>query len=268
MTLDTEMWCTLAERLNKFHQENKPNNKWWKIESWSASTPFHFDYTNYNSGNYDSMWQMNIDLHDAMGEYWLQIKHDPQKVFQYAIWIVEEWGAINSNDASTIQSYCSRILRFEPLDGQRGVASYSKILSAINRRRYFILDARVAFSLNVLQLEFPDSLRQYFDVAAGLNKSIEIFNKEFPYGKFNNVGYQRNNNAVYSIYNNVVSLMAKHLGVSGIEVEMMLFSNADLLVPPAQDAAALFACNIDYHMKKREKMIREANERLRGLGII
>lgn len=268
MTLDIEMWCALAERLHSFHQASKPNNKWWEIRSWSATTPFQFNYNAYNASNYDSMWQMNIDLHDAMGEYWLQIKHDPKKVFQYATWIVEGWGAIGGNYASTIQSYCNSILRFEKLEKHDGVASYSKILSAVNRRKYFILDARVAASLNILQLGFMDGCRQYFDVPAGRNEAIKKFNATFPYAKFQNIGYKRYNKKVYSIYNEVIFFMAKHLGLSGIEVEMMLFSNADLLVPSEKDATALFAENMNYRKSKRDAWIQETNERLKAAGII
>lgn len=268
MTLDIELWCALAERLHSFHEASKPNNKWWGIGSWSATTPFKFNYYAYNPSNYDSMWQMNIDLHDAMGEYWQQIKHDPKKFFQYATWIVEGWGGINSNDAGTIQSYCNSILRFDKLEKHYGVASYSKILSAVNRRRYFILDARVAASLNILLLSFMDGSRQYFDVPAGRNEVIKNFNATFPYAKFQNIGYKRYNKKVYSVYNEVIFLMAEYLGLSGIEVEMMLFSNADLLVPSEKAAAALFAKNINYRKSKRDTLIQETNERLRAAGII
>lgn len=268
MNLDIEMWRALAERLQSFHETSKPNNKWWKIEGWRTTTPFYFDYYSYNASNYDSMWQMNIDLHDAMGEYWLQIEHDPKKVFQYATWIVKKWGGIQRPYASTIQSYCDRILRFERLDGHKGVASYSKILSAKNRRRYFILDARVAASLNILQLDFMDGYRQYFDVEDGQNKAINKFNAMFPFAKFQNIGYRRYNKKVYSMYNDVIFLMAKHLRVSGIEVEMMLFSNADLLVPSKKAADAWFAKNTQDRKRKRHAQFQETEQRLKASGVM
>jgi hypothetical protein len=262
------MWRALAERLQSFHETSKPNNKWWGIGSWSATTPFQFNYNAYNASNYDSMWQMNIDLHDAMGEYWEQIKHDPEKVFKYALWIVEEWGAIHSNLPSTIQSYCDRILRFEKLEKHDGVASYSKILSAVNRRRYFILDARVAASLNILQLDFMDGTRQYFHVTTGQNKAIKKFNAIFPFAEFKKIGYRRYNKKVYSMYNDVIFLMAKHLGLSGIEVEMMLFSNADLLLPSNKAADALFTENTEDRKRKRHAQFQETEQRLKALGFI
>lgn len=268
MTLDTDLWSSLADKLQAFHQANKPHNKGWSVGAWSATTPFYFDYSFYNHADYDSMWSMNIDLHDAMGQYWQSIEGDQQRLISFAKWIVVEWGAISGNNESTLAGYCASIAQLTPLDGRDGVASYSKILSAKNRYRYFILDSRVAFSLNVLQLSHLEGAKIYFDIVDGRNVAIRKFNKKFPFREFKKIGFVRKNASVYSTYNKIVLLMAQHLKVSGIEVEMMLFANADHLVLSDTDAQALLSRHYNYQQDKKRAQIAAATERLRQQGFM
>ena len=68
--------------------------------------------------------------------------------------MIQSWGGIRKHKEQTLENYFYKVKNFNTIDGKEGVASYSKLMAAKNCEKFFILDARVAVALNVLQLEY------------------------------------------------------------------------------------------------------------------
>lgn len=266
MNLDGEMWARLAVQIAKIHEKNKKSNRGWLLKPWTSTIPFQFDFSIYNQSNYDSMWQMNIDLHDAMNEYWSEIKHDTPKLNEFATWVVKDWGGIAGNDEDTIQEYCAKSFTPWLLIRNDGVASYSKILSAKDRKRFFILDGRVAATLNVLQLLFPRGRKLYFDLADSTNQNVKNFNAQYKKTHFKNIGYEVSNRDIYAKYNDIIIIMSRELRISGIEVEMMLFDNAVSIVSNTGKIDDLFRRNIVVRRRRALKDREKTADRLKSQG--
>ena len=62
-------------------------------------------------------------------------------------------------------------------------------MAAKNCEKFFILDARVAVALNVLQLEYFGGHRYFFDVLGTQNKQISAFNKIYKRKQYEAIGY-------------------------------------------------------------------------------
>ena len=96
------------------------------------------------SGNLEECIALKQHLTDAWS------RADVAEKAKLAKWIVADWGGVRSNRPITLQGHLDQIENdSRPL---KGVASYSKILSVVNCTQYAIYDARVAVSLNAVQL--------------------------------------------------------------------------------------------------------------------
>ena len=103
-------------------------------------------------------------------------------------------------------------------------------MAAKKCEKLFILDARVAVVLNVLQLDYFGGHRYFFDVLGSQNKTISVFNKIYKRKQYEAIGYVPFEGNTYSFFNALILKMADYLRVRGIEVEMMLFDNAKNII--------------------------------------
>jgi hypothetical protein len=111
----------------------------------------------------------------------------------------------------------------------KGVATWSKILTVRNPNYYAIYDARVAASLNAIQLISAIKEPIFFPQVPSRNSKISNFQKwisrRFP------KAIRVSRNRAYREYVSLVGAVARNSGLaSPDEVEMILFANAETLV--------------------------------------
>ena len=247
MTVGTRLPVSLAKKIAKLHKRHQTSNRGWAINNGFAnSTPFEFDYASYDKDSYDDMWRMNVELHDAMNEHWNHTEGDDAAQDAFGLWVIQSWGGIQSHKPETLARYIYEAKNFTSMDGKQGVASYSKLMAAKDCNRNFILDARVAVTLNVLQMDYFGGHRYFFDVLGTQNKQISAFNKIYKRKQYDAIGYVPFEGNMYSFFNELVLKMADYLGVRGIEVEMMLFDNATNIINDMDAIAESYVENEKY----------------------
>ena len=247
MTVGTRLPVSLAKKIAKLHKRHQTSNRGWAINNGFAnSTPFEFDYAAYNKDSYDDMWRMNIELHDAMNEHWNATVGDDAAQDAFGLWVIQSWGGIRKHKEETLKRHLYEAKNFNSIDGKDGVASYSKLMAAKNCERFFILDARVAVALNVLQMDYFGGHRYFFDVLGTQNKQISAFNEIYKRKQYEAIGYVPFKGNIYSFFNELILKMADYLDVRGIEVEMMLFDNATNIISDMDAIAESYVENEKY----------------------
>lgn len=183
-----------------------------------------------------------ITLKHHVNEEWLRV--DKAQRFELAKWIVEEWGGVGRNGVGTIESYVKAILEGNFKTPLQGVASYSKILSAIDSKQYAIYDARVVASLNALQMLMNASNPLFFrhlssrNPIIGGNKKGIGFNKTFPKKMLVQRGWVLvPDDESYATYLDLLhSLKDEFPGHEVYHLEMVLFSMGPDLCKQAMEA--------------------------------
>jgi hypothetical protein len=271
MNVGTRLPISLAKKLSKLHNRHYTSNRGWAIKNGFAnSTPFEFDYDAYDKRSYTDMWRRNIELHDAMNSYWNETVDNDAAQDAFGLWVIQSWGGIRKHKDKTLERYFYEAKNFSTIDGKEGVSSYSKLMAAKNCDKFFILDARVAVALNVLQLEYFAGHRYFFDVLGTQNKKITAFNQIYKRKQYEAIGYRVFEGDMYSFFNALILKMAEYLGVRGIEVEMMLFDNAENIIADLDTIEQKYANNNEYWQRrlsdldKRKK--KRTTERLKSAG--
>lgn len=90
-----------------------------------------------------------LDLKRKLNALW-HSKPDARR--EIAKWIVTDWGGVRGNRADTLEAHFQRAEGRDRSTPFTGVSSYSKILAVVDPQRHAILDARVAVSLNAIQV--------------------------------------------------------------------------------------------------------------------
>ncbi|GAB4038636.1 hypothetical protein [Spirosoma jeollabukense] len=166
-----------------------------------------------------------IALKHYLTESWS--KADAEEKAKLAKWIVADWGGVRGNHSVTLQAHLNQIENdARPL---KGVASYSKILSVVNCTQYAIYDARVAVSLNAVQMTIGSTKPVFFQYVPSQNKTIQAFAKAYPIQEL--VGNRKwdkvARDATYTTYLELLHKLKSHFTDTEIyHLEMTLFSLA------------------------------------------
>jgi len=174
--------------------------------------------------NAESQYSQNVELKQKLFELYLSGNDDTKiEVTNYYIAV---WGGVRRNKLDKMKFYAFA----SPLDlmaqGVSGVASWSKALSIRNPSKYAIYDARVALSLNCLQIQEQVDIPKLFPLLKGQNKRINAgSNFVLEYSKLNS--WQKiDASEFYDQYISVLSNVAVSLKVEIYVLEMLLFSHA------------------------------------------
>ncbi|MEZ0539685.1 hypothetical protein [Fibrella arboris] len=163
-----------------------------------------------------------------------------------ARWIVAGWGGVRTNREETLEAHLAMSLDENSNKPLKGVASYSKILSVVDCKKYAIYDARVAACLNAVQLYTEAKSPVFFRYIPSRNgefKSygrednfIKIFSKETLVGTKKEIasGIRKwtevEPDHTYSTYLHLLNTMKKYFpGKELYHFEMALFSAAPFL---------------------------------------
>ncbi len=249
----------LAKKLSKLHADNFSTSETFIIEKNIVTTcPFAFNFTEHNDKTPEGRWHYNIAFRDAINAQWrtLQNSNNEGELFKLAKWMVEKWGHINGNKDETLLDYVKRS-KHAIIEKTDKMSSYSKILSAINRHKYQIFDARTAVCLNVMQLDFFAGTRYYLQVSnqdSSRNKKIDEFYEAFPKSEFMRIGYKpiysTLNITSYRFYLDLVDDIALRMNEEPIVVEQMLFTYSELLVTNLEEIAEKFRANREWLTKR------------------
>lgn len=148
-------------------------------------------------------------------------------------WVIADWGGIKGNRDATIERFVDAICEGQYPSEIKGVASYSKILSFIDPNRFAIYDARVAISLNAIQLLRGERNGTAFTYLPGRNTKLQEF-RSLPSTQRRallQVGWNAvKANDCYTFYLNTLKRVNSELGMGKLyELEMSLFADAEKL---------------------------------------
>ena len=173
-------------------------------------------------------YEKNIFLKENSSKIW-----NEGSKFDIAKWAIKNWGGIGGNKNETIEKYLNEIENKNYPSYIKGVASYSKILSFIKPEEFAIYDARVAISLNALQLLCKSASGVAFTYLDGRNNALTLFRNSEPTKTKNLIknGWQEiPKNDCYSIYLNYLKIVNSYFPTSKLyELEMSLFADAESL---------------------------------------
>jgi hypothetical protein len=156
--------------------------------------------------------------------------HIRQEITEYYI---AKWGGIRRNTQENIRIFAFDTPASLIARGSRGIASWSKALCIRCPNEYAIYDARVALSLNCLQITGPVNLPMRFPLLLGQNKLISLGSRMvLRYASVHGWAIARERD-FYREYNDVLSFAAQLLGVGLYTLEMLLFAKAPELLQEA-----------------------------------
>lgn len=184
-------------------------------------------------------FRANLILKQKLNEKW-QFADSITKL-KIAKWIVADWGGIKRNSDQTIAKYVKELEKNQFDTPYKGVSSYSKILMAINSKKFAILDARVIVSLNAIQFINRVQEGLFFPyITAGRNKVTGHAGTKtgFAYLPKYNVVKSKNDfpkwtiidqTFVYMEYINLLKKLENQTKFKLSEIEMALFADAEKL---------------------------------------
>ena len=158
-----------------------------------------------------------------------------------ARWIISSWGGIPKLSKYTNEYIQSALAKEYPkkLDG---VASYSKLFAMFYPKEFAIYDARVAVSLNIIQLLCEGNQAIFFPYLSGRNKitgnqeTKQGFSRmsEFSRKQISDTSqilwHEISRDKVYPLYNQILNSVCDSNKLNLYDVEMLLFSKAEELV--------------------------------------
>lgn len=190
-------------------------------------------FPNYSHlGNFTEVDGSNYEKNIALKTHSHKIWADGDK-YEIANWVVSNWGGIRTNKPSTLTKYVDDIVIGNIPSDLKGVASYSKILSFMDPHRFAIYDARVAISLNAIQLILSNQTGIAFNYLSGRNTALAKFRRHpsTPIRELSSRGWHRSDpNDCYALYlrklNEAKAALRPH---PLYELEMALFADAEVL---------------------------------------
>jgi hypothetical protein len=157
---------------------------------------------------------------------------------------IVDWGGVRGNLPETLEAYHAASAGENIARGKTGIASWSKALCVRDPLRYAIFDARVAASLNALQIIHRSRIGEpvCFPVLASQNGTVKRANAQLR-SHFREHAWPRVRPGFYTDYLEVCRFAASRIGTPGQPlpihaVEMALFAHTEELLREAFPEAA------------------------------
>lgn len=178
-------------------------------------------------------WRRNVKLRYKLSEHWkgLVERDNLNEALAITRWIIKDWGGIKNITDATIKGHFLDAVyqkHFLPFDH---ISSKSKALALIRPEKLQIYDARVAVSLNVIQLAADTETRLYFSIPPTQIRSIQhdedCFQARLPqiaFEEFNFMAVPLED--IYTVYTQLLLRISTNMQLSPVEVEMWLFGLA------------------------------------------
>lgn len=187
--------------------------------------------------------QQNIELKWHLAKHWASAALDEK--IRIATWIVSDWGGIRRNSEMRILGYVNQADAERPATPFAGISSYSKILAIKDPDRYAVFDARVAASINAIQLldvsrrRLTPSDALAFAIPAGRNSAVTDFrNNDGALASLARRGFALvETDSIYGAYSRLLNdIKCRVGGLSLLQIEMVLFARAPALCEDARRA--------------------------------
>lgn len=143
------------------------------------------------------------------------------------------WGGVKRNSIEKIRRYSLDDPEHLIANGAQGVASWSKALCIRDPARYAIYDARVALSLNAIQVVAGVEAPVLYPLLSGQNKLVNEGSRRICRHACGNNWPEVEEAAFYQQYNEVLAAAANALQVNHYTLEMLLFAHAPMLLRAA-----------------------------------
>jgi hypothetical protein len=224
----------LASTLNRFGNRLNKDFLWreQKAALKSLASLTSYEFVNELNQEKDN-WRRNVKLRYKLSEYWKDlVKQDKlNEALAVTRWIIKSWGGIkNISDTTISEHFADAVYKkyFLPFEH---ISSKSKALAFIEPEKLQIYDARVAVSLNVIQLAADTDTRLYFTIPSTQIRSIQhnedCFQARLPQAAFEEFDFVPVPlEDIYSIYTQLLLKVARDMQLSPLEVEMWLFGLA------------------------------------------
>ena len=201
----------------------------------------------YNSSNGAKLsvdgktnYEKNVALKKLISK---KLEQEDLNIRAVSKWIIQKWGGI-TRLSKNIEAYIDCAKEKKYLDTLDGVASYSKLFAMFHYKEFAIYDARVAVSLNIVQLLSAEKNALFFPFLPGRNKITGHDPKdgrgfsrlnEFSKTQIVNTSLQEwyttsPRAEVYRVYNDILKRVSKRIDWPLHDIEMHLFSKAEDLV--------------------------------------
>lgn len=156
-----------------------------------------------------------------------ELSKNPNRREELTKFYIERWGGVNGNKPETMKIYASNTPSSIIERRAKGVASWSKALTILDPATYAIYDARVAFSLNALQLTAKIEKPLRFPILQSQNTLLKRTSELL---KSKTKGWDRlDGDVFYSEYLKLLNTVAKEMRVTIGDIEMCLFAKAEEL---------------------------------------
>ena len=214
--------------LNRYFKSELP-----KLEdSYSWKIPMIYGF----SGSGKSGYKENVMLKRYFHRQWNGCnRKDREKLSKI---VVSDWGGVRNNKKETLLSYVAEAESKTPRTPIKGVASYSKIYSITDLKKYAIYDARVAVSLNAVQWNHNVKKGIAFNYIPGLNnvtgnalKKIGfVYDDRFKVKKLTESGWQSvKRDLTYEVYLKCLKKCLESFPKYKLyDLEMVLFANSEI----------------------------------------
>lgn len=239
-------------RIERLHDMHFENDESFKVGSHVMSTcPFEFDFPDFKNSTPQERWDFLFNFRDAINAHWKYLERDKssEEIFRLAKWMVKDVGGINRNLDSTLRRYVQQAQGGGIQTKNDKLSSYTKVLAAKDRYAYQILDTRVAAALNILQLDFFEDSKYYFDVTNSSNNSVKYFNENYPRKAFQSIGYlntyKANKVSTYKLYTDLVNEMARIAKQDALKIEAMLFAYSLIMIEDIGEIKEKYAIAVE-----------------------
>ena len=212
------------------------------IEVVRSSYKWQVPKTSFNNEQMDfggTNFEANVQLKLFLNRCWHEDAGTQKKIVK---WIISDWGGIRGNKESTLEKYHALSLQKHPETPLNGIASFSKVLAIVDPFKYAIYDARVAVSLNAVQMICSACSGEAFPYLPGRNNITGNWDPKKPRGFSKNSAasiktllsppYNWNkipSNSAYARYLKILNSISGNINVPLYELEMTLFSQAEAL---------------------------------------
>jgi hypothetical protein len=225
----------LAAHVKRLMNKNSNEYSWEVNENTWESLQTGFKHTRYRSRN-----AMNHALRKHFSPVWK--KALPKEKLRLGTWIIKHWGGIHSNKINTIKSHI-KLAEYElPEVKFKGIASSTKILAFKNSAEFAIYDARVAASLNAIQLLNVTDARILFPIPPSRRDTISKFDATLKQLKktpnFEMKIIRRDD--TYQYYMILLKKLSSRISRSVLDLEMFLFAAGPALSGNALKNGAIF----------------------------
>lgn len=183
-------------------------------------------------------YEKNVALKQLLSD---QCQDDQVDLMKLSEWIIKDWGGIRTL-SKNMENYVNHaIMKSYPSD-LMGVASYSKLFAMFYPREFAIYDARVAVSLNIIQIMSSEKDGTFFPYLMGRNKvtgdqgngrgfaKISAFNRKNIAKTSQKPWRFLDKRDVYPTYNKILCVLCEENNWNLWDIEMLLFSKAESLV--------------------------------------